>query len=148
SETLSVLNEALLRQDLEGRFLTAVVGRIDRSGDRVRVQVSSGGHPLPLLVREDGTVETVGGAGTLLGVLDDPAVKDYSVQVRVGDTLVMFTDGVMDEFRLRGAELEEALRACSGLEARKVAQRVEALAVAEGEAPRDDVAVLVLRREQ
>jgi serine phosphatase RsbU (regulator of sigma subunit) len=148
SETLRVLNEALLRQDLEGRFCTTVVGRIDRTGDRVRVQISSGGHPLPLLLRANGDVEVIGGAGTLLGVLDDPAVKDNTVRLDRGDTMVLFTDGVMDEFRLRGADLEETLRACSGGNADGIAEQVEALALGEREASRDDVAVLVLRRTE
>ncbi|MDQ4005544.1 MAG: SpoIIE family protein phosphatase, partial [Actinomycetota bacterium] len=113
SEALTILNEAMLHQDLDGRFCTIVVGRIDRSGDRVKVQISSGGHPLPLLVREGGEVETVGKSGTLLGVLDDPQVADHSVQLARGDTLVLFTDGVMDDFRLRGEALEETLQACA-----------------------------------
>jgi PAS domain S-box-containing protein len=146
SEALGVLNEALLQQDLDGKFCTLVVGRIDRTGDRVTLHTSSGGHPLPLLIRGSGGVEQVGSAGTLLGVLPDPEVVDASVDMEIGDAVVMFTDGVSDEFRLSGAQLEEVLRTCSGIPADDVAQRVERLALAGRDAPRDDVAMLILRR--
>ena len=146
SETLGVLNDALLQHELDGRFCTLVVGRIDRRDDRVTMHVSSGGHPLPLLVRADGTVEPIGSAGTLLGVLEDPHVTDGQIDLQIGDTVVLFTDGISDEFRTTGADLEEALQACAGIEADAVAGRLERLALSERDAPRDDVALMVLRR--
>ena len=148
SATLRVLNEALLRHDLEGRFLTIVVARIDRSSSGVRVQAAIGGHPLPLLVRADGRVEQVGEPGTLIGVLEELEVKDVPVSLEVGDSLVLFTDGVIDEFNLQGKELEETLRSCRGVDAATIADRIERLALREGEAPRDDLGLLVLQRNE
>jgi PAS domain S-box-containing protein len=146
SETLGILNEALLQQDLDGKFCTLVVGRIDREGDRVTFHSASGGHPLPLLIHAGGGVDQVGSAGTLLGVLEDAKVVDASIDLQIGDAVVMFTDGVSDEFRLSGTEVERVLATCPGVPAEDVAGRVERLALAGREAPRDDVALLVLRR--
>jgi serine phosphatase RsbU (regulator of sigma subunit) len=114
------------------------------------VGVASGGHPLPMLVRPDGSVEAVGEPGTLLGVLPDPNLEDRSLVLSPGDALVFYTDGVIEG---RGAEvlldedgLRELLAGCAGAGADAIAARVEEAAVSvQGGRPRDDIAVLVLR---
>jgi serine phosphatase RsbU (regulator of sigma subunit)/PAS domain-containing protein len=59
------------------------------------------GHPLPLLKRANG-VERVGATGILLGAVHDyePA-QDVTVPVALGDTLLLYTDGVTET---RGAD--------------------------------------------
>ncbi len=59
---LTELNEALLRERLGYRFCTVLYASLAPRDDGVSVCVASGGHPLPLVVRTDGTVETVGSA--------------------------------------------------------------------------------------
>jgi PAS domain S-box-containing protein len=150
SRSLRVLNEALLRQRDDRRFCTVAYAYLEAHGDGVRVGVASGGHPLPMLLRSDGTVELVGEPGTLLGVLPDPNLEDRSLALEPGDTLVFYTDGVIEG---RGADVlldEDGLRRllaeCAGSGADAIAARVEdaALAAQDG-SPRDDIAVLVLR---
>jgi PAS domain S-box-containing protein len=150
SRSLSLLNDALLRQRDDRRFCTVAYAYLETSPDGVRVGFASGGHPLPLLVRTDGSVEPVGAPGTLLGVLPDPAFEDRSLSLGRGDALVFYTDGVIEG---RGAQqpldeqgLAELLRACAGAGADAIAAHVEDAAVsASGGRPRDDIAVLVLR---
>ncbi|HEX5895731.1 MAG TPA: PAS domain S-box protein, partial [Thermoleophilaceae bacterium] len=72
SRSLAVLNEALLRQRSDRRFCTVAYAYIERLDGGARVGVACGGHPLPLLLRADGSVEAVGAPGTLLGVVPDP----------------------------------------------------------------------------
>ena len=101
SRSLGMLNEALLRQRDDRRFCTvayALPGAVDEGA---RVGCASGGHPLPLLLRADGSVEAVGAPGTLLGVLPDPNFEDRSADARPGDALVFYTDGVIEG---RGAD--------------------------------------------
>jgi PAS domain S-box-containing protein len=57
--------------------------------------IAAGGHPLPLLVSEDGIVD-VGEHGTLLGALKRTRWPERAVAIRPGETLVAFTDGVTD----------------------------------------------------
>jgi PAS domain S-box-containing protein len=151
SRSLALLNDALLRQRADRRFCTVAYAHLETLDGGARVHFASGGHPLPLLLRADGLVETVGEPGTLLGVLPDPNFKDHSVSLEPGDALVFYTDGVIES---RGADpLDEArlatlLAACFGAGADAIAARVEDAAVAaQSGRPRDDIAVLVLRVE-
>ena len=69
STVLRELNDAVLRHDLDDRFCTAVFAPPARSGRGLpRVQLSSGGHPLPILVTAEGDVRSVGKPGTALGI--------------------------------------------------------------------------------
>ena len=150
SRSLAVLNEALLRQRDDRRFCTVAYAYFEKLDRGARVGVACGGHPLPLLLRADGTVETVGVPGTLLGVVPDPNLHDRTVTLEPGDALVFYTDGVI-EGRLDSAVLDERRLAelvatCAGAGADAIAARVEEAAVlSQGGRPRDDIAVLVLR---
>jgi serine phosphatase RsbU (regulator of sigma subunit) len=117
----------------------------------VAITCASGGHPLPLVRRANGRVETVGATGTLLGVVDDPALPDSQGQLDPGDLLLLYTDGVIEVRRGRkeifGAEDLVALLEAHpdlGPEALLEAISGEVLEQAGG-VLRDDVALLALQ---
>jgi integral membrane sensor domain MASE1 len=149
SRILQFLNDAVLRES-PGQTCTVVYARIDlHQRDRSRVVLSVGGHPPPLVLRYDGTVEPVG-RGNLLGVSDDPELADYGVDLAPGDALVLHTDGLTDATPGRvvsAAELSVALASCAGQSARGIVHGLERMALpGDGAAgPRDDIVVLVLR---
>lgn len=108
------------------------------------MQLASGGHPLPTVLRADGHVEVVGSLGTLLGVLPDVDIADSEFELHAGDTVVFITDGVHDSGRPRALlqeGLEAVLRSCHGLSPTQVVNRVLDEAIA---AQRDDVAILAV----
>jgi serine phosphatase RsbU (regulator of sigma subunit) len=149
SRSLRLLNEALLRQRDDRRFCTVAYAYLEPSNGGARVGCAIGGHPLPLLLRSDGTVEAVGAPGTLVGVLPDPNFEDRSVWLDPGDALVLYTDGVIEGHvgeTLEEDRLAQLLTAYAGAGADAIAAGVEDAAVAaSGGTPRDDIAVLVLR---
>lgn len=148
---LTQLNEAILRQRDDMRFLSVVCAFLDpdpEAGARVRVSVA--GHLPPLLVDDGGGVTPVGGGGgAVLGVWDDLELTEEEIRLQPGSRLVLYTDGVLDA--QRSAELTERGLAhllggfAAGSSADTVAQIESAvLGDATGEG-RDDIAVLVLR---
>jgi PAS domain S-box-containing protein len=150
SRALRVLNEALLRQRDDRRFCTVAYAYLELRNGGAQIGFASGGHPLPMLLRTDGTVEPIGEPGTLLGVVPDPHFEDRSFSISPGDALVFYTDGVIegrgDDGMVDEAGLARALADCAGAGADAIAARVEELAVgAQSGRPRDDIAVLVLR---
>jgi PAS domain S-box-containing protein len=149
SRSLSVLNEALLRQRNDRRFCTVAYAYIERLDNGARVGIACGGHPLPLLLRADGSVEAVGAPGTLLGVVPDPDLEDRAVTLEPGDALVFYTDGVIEsrgDSHIDERRLAELIGTCAGAGADAIAAKVEEAAVlSQGGRPRDDIAVLVLR---
>jgi serine phosphatase RsbU (regulator of sigma subunit) len=115
----------------------------------VLVRMANGGHPAPLVVRADGTVEETIAGGTLIGAVEHPELRAQELSLRPGDLLVAFTDGATE---LRGpdpGEGERVLRAClaahAGRSAGTVAAALErAIAAAAGDELSDDLALLVL----
>jgi serine phosphatase RsbU (regulator of sigma subunit) len=151
SRTLAVLNEALLRQRDDRRFCTVAYAYLEKLDHGARAGISTGGHPLPLVLRADGSVEWVGAPGTLLGVVPDPSLEDTAVTLEPGDSLVFYTDGVIESRVssngvLDERRLAELVATCAGRDPDAIASRIEEAAVlSQNGHPRDDIAVLVLR---
>jgi serine phosphatase RsbU (regulator of sigma subunit) len=62
----------------------------------VRLVLTLGGHPPPLLLRRDRTVQPVGIPGTVLGLLPEVDVHEVTVDLASGDVLLAYTDGVTE----------------------------------------------------
>ena len=150
-DMLRFLNEALLRQSSESAFCTIGLVRLDRVDGRFEACLAFGGHPYPLLVREGGGAEDVVVRGTLLGVEAEPVVEPVNLELKAGDTLVLYTDGVVDARDAAGdrfgeVRLRAAVEGAAGGSAEAVAEAVDqAVAAFEPERTRDDRAILVLR---
>jgi PAS domain S-box-containing protein len=144
---LNELNDALLRDRLDYRFCTVLYVSLMPREDRVTACVSAAGHPLPLVLRADGQVETAGRPGSLLGIVDVPELFETNVDLAPGDALVLFTDGVTEADRSAGPEwLAEVLATHAGEPPAAIAEAVERDAMAAHGGPaRDDVAVVVVR---
>ncbi|HEX6231432.1 MAG TPA: PAS domain S-box protein [Actinomycetota bacterium] len=147
SVALADLNGVLLREDGD-RFCTVALGRLEVHEAGARLSVSCGGHPLPLVLRRDGRVEAVGTPGSLLGVFEEANVEDRTAELAPGDTVVFFTDGIVDPRHVDPLD-DEALRSllgtCRDFDAQQTTDCLsDAIADPRGEAP-DDVALLVLR---
>jgi sigma-B regulation protein RsbU (phosphoserine phosphatase) len=142
---LRIVNDVLLGYHLD-RFCTVALVRLRRGDGGWRGSVACGGHPLPLVRRRDGLIETAGRPGTVLGVVTDPALHDAPVTLGRGDSLVLFTDGVLEARRdgefFDQRRAEQALAETPGSAAGLTAGLIGA-ALAFQDAPRrDDIAVL------
>jgi GAF domain-containing protein len=150
SAILETLNQAVLQQTDDERFCTVCCVRLRPSGSQTRATVSSGGHPLPLVLRADGSIEVVGSPGTIVGVFENAVLVDQAVDLGLGDTLVLYTDGVTDERRdadeFGEARLHEALSELTGAGAQRIADGlVEAVVAFRTGQPKDDIAILTIQ---
>ena len=148
SGVLALLHKALRDQRSDGRFCTVAHAHLRIGGGSLQVELACGGHPLPLVVHPDGSVEPVGRLGTLLGTDIEPQLHDVTVELHEGDVLLLYTDGVTEVRRRRRevfglAQLTDLLAGCGALPPDAVADRVEAAVIAASEGRlRDDMAIL------
>jgi anti-anti-sigma factor len=91
AEILARLDEALREQP--GVSLCSALCMSIRSD---HLLVSSAGHPGPVVVRRDGRVREIGGAGPLLGLAPGGNWPERTVRVAVDETVFLYTDGVTD----------------------------------------------------
>jgi PAS domain S-box-containing protein len=150
SRVLAALNAAMRQQRTDQTFCTLCHVRVKPSAAGARLTIAVAGHPLPVVVRAGGACEQAGTPGTLLGVFPDPALHERSVDLRPGDAVVLYTDGVIEARRggetLGVPRLLQILSEAAGLPAERMAALVDdAVDSFSPEGPRDDVAVLVLR---
>jgi integral membrane sensor domain MASE1 len=150
SGALTMLNGALHAEPSSRELCSVVYARLDHEGGDFRLTCSIGGHPLPLLLRGDGSVEPIGTHGLMLGTRADPLYVDTTVALHPADSLLLYTDGLTDAHApahtLSPGDVESLLGTCIGLSADAIAERMSraVLDLSRSE-PRDDIALVVLR---
>ncbi|WP_189553794.1 SpoIIE family protein phosphatase [Streptomyces lavendofoliae] len=148
---LERLNAAILDEGARSRFLTLLYGELWPQEDgSALLKVVCAGHPLPLRLRQDGTVEPAAEPQPLLGVIDDLELYEETVTLDPGDVLLCVTDGVTERregSRMLGDDgLADVLTACTGLTAGAVTTRIlRAVERFAAEPPSDDMAILAMR---
>ncbi|MEV4923044.1 SpoIIE family protein phosphatase [Streptomyces roseoverticillatus] len=148
---LERLNAAILDEGARSRFLTLLYGELRPQEDGSAIlKVVCAGHPLPLRLRQDGTVEAAADPQPLLGVMEDLELYEQTVTLEPGDVLLCVTDGVTERregTRMLGDDgLTDLLTTCTGLTAGAVAARVlRAVERFAAEPASDDMAILTMR---
>ncbi|MEV0590977.1 PP2C family protein-serine/threonine phosphatase [Nonomuraea cavernae] len=152
ADILHRLNETLLEENEEGRFLSLLCGELTPLPQGGALcTIASAGHPPPLLLRADGEVRAVAGPQLLLGIEHEVRFFVETFELAPGEVLLCVTDGVTerrDGDRLLDDDdgLAKLLSGCTGLSAHAVAERVRQAVDSFGPEPvGDDVALLVLR---
>ena len=147
SAILEVLNRAMVEGGYD-RFVTVCDVRVRPVSSGARVTICAAGHPLPLLVGTDGSVRKVGEPGIVLGVMRDIMLSDSVVELRNGETLVLYTDGLL-EWPSREPTEDAFRQLLSSLADADAAQMVEAIESwwrdGVSSDARDDAAVLTLQ---
>jgi sigma-B regulation protein RsbU (phosphoserine phosphatase) len=93
---------ATLRRELPGsRFATLVLAELARSG---RIEIVNAGHCPPLLRRATGEILSLPSNGPILGPLPRSRWSSLTTRLRVGDTLLLVSDGVLETLSPTGQE--------------------------------------------
>jgi hypothetical protein len=92
SGVIGKLNRVIHQSRLSTRFVSLVYGELEYDGTLVYINA---GHPPPLLFKDDG-MRRLDVGGTILGPIPESIFKRGFVFMDPGDTLVMFTDGILE----------------------------------------------------
>jgi sigma-B regulation protein RsbU (phosphoserine phosphatase) len=103
ADLVARLNRYACAHSLNGlRFTTAVLSEYNPTSRRLTYV--NAGHNAPILRRANGALETLEVGGLPLGIRLDRSYETASLELRPGDALIFFTDGVVEAFNETGEE--------------------------------------------
>lgn len=134
---------------LPTQYATLVCGRATNTGE---VELCNAGHLPPLLV-QDGKVTSIAATGLPVGVFCSESFSVSRVQLNKGDTLFLYTDGLSESLDGNGNEygaerLSQLLNDNCDLAPESIISlcRHELHTFANGNAPKDDLTLMAIRR--
>jgi sigma-B regulation protein RsbU (phosphoserine phosphatase) len=137
------LNRAFPLIERSGQFFTFLYGILDVETRVVRYVKA--GHPGPIVVSRDGARGLEKGGGIPIGILPDAEYEEEQVALSSGDSLIFYTDGVLDTRSAQGESfgLDRMIQSI-GAAGGGISERLRALkssldAFRRGEPRRDDV---------
>ena len=151
AEVMTRLNRLTSANCPANRFITVFFCILN--GETGDLTFCNAGHNPPLIIRANGDSEQLEGGGPVIGILPSIEYQEYHVSVEVGDTLVIYSDGVTeaadasdDEFETE--RLAEAVRRSRHLPATEIVEAIKQAVVdhAAGAPQSDDITVIVARR--
>lgn len=95
----------ILRDTDHGYFATAA--HVTYRADTGELTCAIAGHPPPVVIRADGSLDQLNATGPALGLLPEPVFKNAHRTLHPGDHLIMFTDGAFEVINAAGHELDE-----------------------------------------
>jgi len=146
---LTLLNHQLYESTPAAKYATLFLGIYD--GATRRFTYANGGHLPPILISEDGSAQLLSCGGAAVGLFDNLSFPEATVQLRPGDVLVTYTDGVTEPENDYGEFGEERLiqlvRANRHLPLERITEIVTAAVldwIGDNEQP-DDVTLVLAR---
>ncbi len=104
AERMGYLDRSLSVDCPSNRFITFFYGIFEEEASCLRY--CNAGHNLPLVLRNDGSVEMLEGGGTVLGIFPDLGYEEYRTPMAPGEMLVLFSDGVSEALKADGSDEE------------------------------------------
>ena len=93
-ELVEKANRVMWRNTTEDKFITLFYALLDVEGRTLRF--TNAGHNAPVLTRQDGAQVRLEEGGLIVGAFQESAYGQGEIELRPGDRLVMFTDGVTE----------------------------------------------------
>ena len=146
-------NDLLCCESAESMFVTVFYAIYNiYTGE---LEYCNGGHNSPFILRADGRLEKMPmSTNCLVGVIEGCSYTKEKMKINVGDTLLMYTDGVNEAFNVNleeygEARMEKILSALNGKTCREIidGQLEDVKRFAEGAEQSDDITIMALKRK-
>jgi len=148
AQVLATLNHRIHAVGEQDRFVCFFYGLLDLA-NRQLIYANAGLDP-PILVRTSGRVERLRVGGPVLGVMPGAIFQESKVSLAAGDTLVLYTDGVVEPAEVRSGFGETDLIDFLVLHREEAPARLRELTLARlielaGDMSLDDTTLIVAR---
>ena len=104
-ELCSRANQLIAGNVAPGKYITFFYAIVDTA--RMTLDYCNAGHNPPILRRRDGAIERLGEGGPVLGVFPGATYAAGAAELRSGDCLVLYTDGISEAFNAADEEFGE-----------------------------------------
>lgn len=143
SRTLEQLNNTYIQHSVSGDFFTIFYGVINTR--TLEVTYARAGHPAPIVLSAEGEIVELNEGGLPIGLFVNSVYEDYKYQLKYGDKLVLYTDGIENQnngFSLK-EKLMELLSTEGNLEIAKLLKSIiDSSTRVEADIEEDDIALL------
>lgn len=147
ADVLLRLNDLLVRDTDSEVFVTVFLGMLDRVTGELRY--ASGGHTAGIVVRGSSGTMRLGTTGPIVGAFLGLPFDNARIIFEPGDTLVLYTDGVIEARGESGMYSEEQLiallRTMNGREPAEIVDRTIAEVTTFAGKLTDDLAIMAVR---
>ncbi len=100
------INDLIYRNTSSDKFITFFWGSLDFQTKKFHYV--NAGHNPPFVLRRDGTIERLNDGGLILGIMKTVMpYQEGSVQLHLGDSIILFTDGVSEAMDTNGNDYTE-----------------------------------------
>ena len=151
AQVMTRLNRLTSANCPANRFITVFFCILN--GENGDLTFCNAGHNPPIIVRNNGDHELLEGGGPVIGILPSIEYQEYHAALEVGDTLVIYSDGVTEAADASDDEFEtdrlaEAVRKARHLPATQIVEAIRqaVLTHAAGAPQSDDITIIVARR--
>ncbi|WKZ35575.1 MAG: GAF domain-containing protein [Anaerolineales bacterium] len=100
AEVVRRVNDLLLPDTQQGMFVTVVYGELDL--EQGTFTFVNAGHNPPFWVKSNGEIEKLTRTAVALGVMEQPYIKERTISLVQGETLLLYTDGLTEAFSAEG----------------------------------------------
>ena len=101
---MHIINHFVYESTNTGAFVTAFFGKLTGT----RFEYVNAGHFPPVLMHDDGSYELLEQGGMILGIFEEQNYSPRCVEIKSGDTILFYTDGVTEAFNRREEEFGDA----------------------------------------
>ena len=105
AQLTTVLNKGVTAKCPPGKFITFFIALLDPTAGTI--SYSNAGHNPPMLIKSNGELTTLCVGGPVLGVLKSFTYEGETVPWEVGDTLLLYSDGVSEAMNPKEDEYGE-----------------------------------------
>ena len=133
------------------KYITFFYGQLNLK--KLNIDYVHAGHNPPYLIHTNGDIEELSQGGIILGMMPDMPYEIGHCQLKKGDTLLLFTDGVTETMTLNDEEYEEKRliefmkRTCNKIQPEEINKKlIQELNDFAGHASQaDDITILTLQ---
>lgn len=94
SDVIATLNRIIMEEMETEHYFTMLLAVVDLQTGHI--EMAQAGHPHPVILRADGSIEQDGPGGLPVGLIEGASFNPFNVRLHPGDRLLVLSDGVTE----------------------------------------------------